>query len=99
MARLINAASGNTIQEIKNPITWLFRHDRTVASFIVKPLQDGGGSLIANLDNNRYLVMHWLDYSVMMDSLLNSRAWRNHFGGTAVYRPDSNGNFTTTYTI
>jgi len=98
-SRIVNSVSGNTIKEIQNPIRWLFNNYRAVVSFEVKALQDGGGLLIAQLDNDTRFRMAWADYSVMMDCLLKSRAWKNHFSGTSVYRADSNGNFTTTYTI
>lgn len=92
-SRLVNMASGNTIKTIKNPIAWLFNHNRAVSHFEVKALQDGGGYLVAYLDNNTMLKMFWASYRIMMDR------WRNHFSGTLIYKADPNGNLTTTYTI
>lgn len=79
-------ASGNTIKEIHSPIRWLFNHDTEVSHFEVKALNHGEGYLIAYLDNNTMFKMTWASYRVMMDALLKSRAWRNHFGGTEVFK-------------
>lgn len=85
-ARLTNSGSELLIKEIKNPITWLFRHDHEVNRFVVKALDHGEGYLRAELDENRELTMFWADYNVMMNCLLKTRAWRNHFGGTNIYK-------------
>jgi hypothetical protein len=98
-SRLINNASGNTIKTVKNPIQWLFKHYRAVSSFDVKALQDGGGLLIAHMDDNTTFRMAWASFDVMMDRVLRSRAWSNHFWQVLVYKLDSNGNRTTTYVI
>ena len=90
MARLINLASGNMIKELVSPIRWLFNHDREVVRFEVKALDDGGSYLYAYLDNNTMLQMTWASYTVMMNAMLNSRAWRNHFSGTEIKKRGSN---------
>ena len=85
-AKLTHSSSELLIKEIKNPITWLFRHDREVNRFIVKCTDHGEGYLRADLDENRELSFYFADYHVMMDVMLKTRAWRNHFGGTNIYK-------------
>lgn len=86
ISRLVNIASGNTIKEIHSPIRWLFNHDSEVSHFEVKALNHGEGFLIAYLDNNTMFKMTWASYEVMMNMLLKSRAWHNHFSGIEVFK-------------
>jgi hypothetical protein len=98
-SRIVNSASGNTIKEIKKPIRWLFNHYRDVVSFDIKPLQDSGGLLIAQLDNGTRFRMTWADYRIMNDRLFHSRAWSNHFFQVKVYSLSIDGKYLVTRII
>ncbi len=98
-SRLVNSASGNTIKVIRSPIRWLFNHSKDVVSFDAKILQDGGGLLIAQLDNGTRFRMTWASHVVMLQAVLKSRAWRNHFWQVNVYVVNSTGTSRITHII
>ncbi len=87
VAKLIHTVSGLTIREIHNPIRYIFNHQRDVVyTMSVKALQHGGGLLIVQIGHDTTLHMPWASYTVMMDRILKSRAWRNHFSGYKLNR-------------
>lgn len=90
MARLINSASGNTIKEIRNPIRWIFNHYRSVASFEVKALDHGESMLTVYMDDNTIFKMTWASYTVMLQTMVYTRAWRSRFGGFKIRKYGSN---------
>lgn len=83
MAILVNSASGNTIKTIRQDIRFIFNHSRDVISFEVKALDHGQAMLYVHMfiDTPVILKMTWASYTVMLQTMVYSRAWRRRFAG------------------